>query len=335
MAPLATYNKTFLDKLFTTKEFDFINSIDSDLTNIDSLINGEENLRDVLVSLINTIQDSNNEEKKSNTLQKNLQKLQDHFEVINKNIQSLQDCKQNMESINASIIDLLIKIESEGKDNAKDKFENEILKLKDFINNHYNSFEKIQSDILLSENKIHKFLTKKDFSKYLKNTSITSIETKNKKTGNSNTKVENSIVSEEQNRNNTTLIISEKDKKVYLPYSHKELSEYLVQYPNQYSSIDDVIEKEFILPIDFYIKHPVVARFREAYSLIRDKESQAVLDALKFAIDLMFRYDLNPAIIAACKTQEQLEKYIACLDKKKLDDFSYFEIKFELAPLKV
>ena len=134
--------------------------------------------------------------------------------------------------------------------------------------------------------------------------------------------------------NNSVLKISEKDKKVYLPYSAKELGEYLTRYPDQYSSLEDVIEKEFILPSDFYLKHPVVARFREAYSLIRDRESKSVLDAIKFSVDLMFRYNLNPAIIAACKTEEQLENYLSCLDRNKLDEFSDFEIIFELTPLK-
>ena len=81
------------------------------------------------------------------------------------------------------------------------------------------------------------------------------------------------------------------------------------------------------------MKHPVVARFREAYSLIRDRESKSVIDAFKFAIDMMFRYDLNPVIIAACKTQDQLEHYLSCLEKNTLDNFTDFNIKFEVNPL--
>lgn len=81
------------------------------------------------------------------------------------------------------------------------------------------------------------------------------------------------------------------------------------------------------------MKHPVIARFREAYSLIRDRESKSVIDAFKYAFDIMFKYDLNPAIIAACKTQEQFENYLSCLDRKKLDEFKDFEIKFEINPL--
>ena len=122
-------------------------------------------------------------------------------------------------------------------------------------------------------------------------------------------------------------------KKVFLPYTKHEISLYLEQYPNSYTSYQDVIEKEFVLSLDYYMKHPVVARFREAYSLIRDRESKSVIDAFKFALDNMFRYELNPVIIAACKTQEQLEHYLNCLEKNKLEDFKDFEIKFEVAPL--
>ena len=82
-----------------------------------------------------------------------------------------------------------------------------------------------------------------------------------------------------------------------------------------------------------YLKHPVIARFRESYSLIRDKEAMSILDAFKFAMEMMFRYEINPAIIAACKSKLQLEKYLDCLSRKKLDEFSDFEINFEINPL--
>ena len=48
---------------------------------------------------------------------------------------------------------------------------------------------------------------------------------------------------------------------------------------------------------------------------------------------MMFYNKLNPAIIAACKTQEQLSNYIDCLENDKLNDFTDFEIRFEVNPL--
>ena len=133
--------------------------------------------------------------------------------------------------------------------------------------------------------------------------------------------------------NNNILRISEKENKVYLPYSNKEIKSYLVQFPEDYNCAEDVIQKEFIFPLNYYINHPVLSRFRESYSLIRDREAKSIMEAIKYSMNLMFTYELNPTIIAACKTQEQLENYLACLESNQLDDFKDFEIKFEISPL--
>ena len=78
--------------------------------------------------------------------------------------------------------------------------------------------------------------------------------------------------------------------------------------------------------------HPVIARFREAYSLCRDREAKTIFESLKYGMDLMFNRRLNPAIIAACKTQTQLSNYINCLEKNDLKHFTDFEIRFEVNP---
>lgn len=70
-------------------------------------------------------------------------------------------------------------------------------------------------------------------------------------------------------------------------------------------------------------------------TLIRDKEAKSIFDAFKVAMDMMFNYNLNPAIITACKSQSQLEHYIECVSNQRLDEFKDFEIRFEVAPLKV
>ena len=143
----------------------------------------------------------------------------------------------------------------------------------------------------------------------------------------------NCIESNNVSEDNNCHIVSESSKKVYLPYSKKEILDYLEKYPEQYNSFSDVVNQEFICPLDLYIKHPVFSRFKEAYYLIRDREAKPVLDAIKIALDVMFNYDLNPAIIAACKSQAQLENYLMCLKNKNLNSFKDFEIRFEVAPL--
>lgn len=134
-------------------------------------------------------------------------------------------------------------------------------------------------------------------------------------------------------QSNPILIVSERLQKVFLPYTKAEILSFLEQYPEEYSSAEDVIEKEFVLSLNYYMHHPVTARFREAYSLIRDREAKSVMEALKYALNIMFRYDLNPTIIAACKSQQQLEHYISCLERNALSDFKDFEIRFEITPL--
>ena len=143
------------------------------------------------------------------------------------------------------------------------------------------------------------------------------------------------IVSDEDIQNNNTLVISEKDNKVFLPYTVSEIKSYMEKYPKEYKSLDYVINKEFVLPLDYYTKHPSLARFREAYSLIRDREAKSVFEALKYALNIMFDYDLNPAIISACKTEEALNLYIECLENKDLSKFDLFKIEFQLNPLTV
>ena len=334
-----SYNLDFLNNYFTSNEFNFINNANLENQKLDEIILKETKTRDIIVSFINNlhdyISDSNHE---SNTeFLALLSEVQEIFEKINNNIKIIQDLKDDSSKILDKIVELLINIE-QNHDNPN-SYTNQIQNLKEMINDFSVKNEDVRSKILLNDIKIDTFFQKNIVKKYLSSfdtemrlTDKTNISSSNKNNLSVNKKITNS--NEEENiQENHTLIVSEKLKKVFLPYTKHEISLYLEQYPNSYTSYQDVIEKEFILSLDYYMKHPVVARFREAYSLIRDRESKSVIDAFKFALDNMFRYELNPVIIAACKTQEQLEHYLNCLEKNKLEDFKDFEIKFEVAPL--
>ena len=143
----------------------------------------------------------------------------------------------------------------------------------------------------------------------------------------------NSNIENDEHTDNPYLIVSEEEKKVFLPYKISEINSYLEQYPNVYSDFEDVVKKEFIIPLHYYTKNPIVTRFRETYSLIHDREGKSVFEALKYSFDLMFKDDLNPTIIAACKTQQQLDDYIECLEHQDLDSFKHFKIQFYITPL--
>ena len=131
---------------------------------------------------------------------------------------------------------------------------------------------------------------------------------------------------------NKVLIISEKDRKVYLPYRKTELKAYLSQYPSEYYSYKNVLEKECIVPLDTFMNNQGIARFREAYTLYRDREAQSSLVAFNQALKVSFKNDLNPAIIAACKNKKQLNNYILCLNDKKPEEFKDFQIIYDMNP---
>jgi hypothetical protein len=41
---------------------------------------------------------------------------------------------------------------------------------------------------------------------------------------------------------------------------------------------------------------------------------------------------LHPAIITACKSIDELDIYLSCLEDNQLDDFKIFDIKYEILP---
>lgn len=133
-------------------------------------------------------------------------------------------------------------------------------------------------------------------------------------------------------KDNLELKISEKDQKVYLPYTKQDIQDFLDDYPEEYISAKDVVDKEFTEKISMYNKHPSLARFREAYYLSKYKEMNSSISSLKFARGLMFRRDLNPTIVAAVRSKKELEDYIDCLDNNNLEDFKHFKITFEVNP---
>lgn len=131
---------------------------------------------------------------------------------------------------------------------------------------------------------------------------------------------------------NDTLLISEKEGKVFLPYTVKDLKAYLVEYPDEYKSLSDVVNQEYIISMEEY-KNQAISRFKEMYSLMRDVEMKSIIEAFKKAFEIMFDTRVNPAIIAACKSEEQINNYRYCLERNDLSNFKDFKIVFDMAPL--
>ena len=128
---------------------------------------------------------------------------------------------------------------------------------------------------------------------------------------------------------NKTLVISEEDGKVYLPYTKEEVKNEVLQ--NRGTKISDVIEQNYILPLDKY-KNSITARFREGYNLMYKREGKSKRSAILLGIELMFETNLHPAIISACKTLEELDIYLDCLEDNELEKFSCFKIIYKSLP---
>ena len=127
-------------------------------------------------------------------------------------------------------------------------------------------------------------------------------------------------ISEEKTYEDNTLIISEISGEVILPYELETLKHKLENQNNTYSSIDDIIKEKYTLPISLY-KNPFISRFRESYKLMRNKEKTSIKEAFDLGFELMFNYNLHPAIITACKNLDELDIYLDYLESGETDKF--------------
>ena len=130
---------------------------------------------------------------------------------------------------------------------------------------------------------------------------------------------------------NNTLIISEKDQKAYLPFFYSDIKSIYESDKSSYQTLQDVVNHLYVLPLNKF-KNSTLARFREGFYFIREKEKGSITKALDLGLELMFQYELNPIIIAACRNLDELDIYLDCLEENELYDFTCFEIKFEIMP---
>lgn len=343
-----TDKMNYLDTFFTQKDFTFLNSLEEEIKLIESQITKQEQKREFIVEVINYFENELKGINKSNInpISDMLEEIEKNFVLVNYNIKALYNLKDALANINTTIVNLLVNIESH-PDN-KQFYKSDADNLSKAIAEYTEYCAKVKTTISNNDLTLNQFLSSSSFKNIFdsinknENISFKSPEEVLKNSNIENTQerannIYSHYVADSTNSNlskeysNNILRVSEKENKVYLPYSNSEILSYLDQFPNDYKSAKEVIKKEFILSLDYYMKHPVLARFRETYSLIRDKESKSIMEAIKYSMNIMFTYELNPVIIAACKTQEQLENYLNCLQNNTLDKFTDFEIKFEVS----
>ena len=131
-----------------------------------------------------------------------------------------------------------------------------------------------------------------------------------------------------------TLIISELKGKVILPYTISELNDILQKYPEKYDNTQDIIGQVYTLPYKIY-KNPTIARFREAFKLVHDRDHKSIKSAFDLGMELLFNYNLHPAIISACKNIDELDIYLDYLENNETNKFNLFQVVFEVAPVAV
>lgn len=200
--------------------------------------------------------------------------------------------------------------------------------LENIIKNYNNTFKESMNSVYENTEIIEKFIHQITITDFSDATQI--ITTSSVRETTVQTVSQNSIDNNHSSEN--TLIISEKQKKVILPYKISHI-EYILKNNSIYDSIDDVIDKLYTKPISYYKVSPI-ARFKEAYKLVKEREKGSKFKALSLAFELLGNYSLHPAIITACKSLDELDIYLACIEENALDDFKFFNIKYEV-PLSI
>lgn len=328
------YDLDILNGLFTEKDFDFLKNSNSYEVKIDTQLQAASDKRNKIVEYISNFNDKLNKNANidPSKAKESINIAEKAFKNINNIIVNLCNLKDNIQDIEKDILELIVEKESSYPSN--DSLNNSIFEIKRKIN-EFDTFSNEVDKIIFSSSLVVNDFFNKCYSDNLKvempksdpilKATYDAIEKKY------STHLSNHNDSEI--KDNPVLRISEKDNKVYLPYSKSEILDYIKTYPNVYKTYDGVINREYVVDLTFYSKHPVLARFRETYSLIRDREMKSVVDAFKRAVDLMFRYDINPAIIAGLKSESQLDSFLDCIEKNDLESFKPFKIIFEINPI--
>ncbi|MDO5556226.1 MAG: hypothetical protein Q4G09_06395 [Clostridia bacterium] len=265
-----------------------------------------------------------------------LSQASDISKYIDDNLEYLDKLQKDIKEINDLTLEVqLKKVKNENHDILLDEINNQYKKYQEEKNNI------LQNLILQNTQKIEEFnkkvictikksIYKEDMFKTTNSlkTNTAYNQTKIKATP-ENEYLENP--KKPSKKSNKTLLISEKDNKVYLPYLISDLEKELKE-KKQYSNIEELIQNEYILDLDKF-KNSMMARFKQAYNLIKKKEKKSIINATELGLELMFNYSLNPAIIAACKNEDELDIYLDCLEENELDSFKIFDVKYEISPV--
>lgn len=288
-----------------------------------SKLNGEKQSKEIIEKLVNSDKALDFNNKQDNVDEKNMIEDNSVFEIEEKEEDIIEDIKKENNQIFKSF-----KIES----NIEDSNEVEANENEEIIQENMESQEIVQDESKINdkENICKEKIDEKDTCK-----EMSSKEDNCEKMNDKINACEDKINKEESTKNilkdNKFLIISQVQNKVFLPYKVSDLKRKYNEKRNKFSSIQDMISSEYVVPLNKY-KNPVIARFKEAYSLMRDKEDATFSEALDLALEVTFKSNLNPAVITACNNLSELDQFLDCLEENKLDKFNIFKVEYEGLP---
>lgn len=232
------------------------------------------------------------------------------FLYLNESTNNLNKSNSNIKTLN-ELLTLLDKIGT-----TTENLENEL--------KYYNTkFKEIMNLVYINTEIIEKFVYK------ITTTDFSELESVSEKTSELTNEFPQSPEIPATSFLENTLIISENQKKVILPYEIEKVKNILLKNNQKYHSVEDVINKLYTRPISYY-KFSSISRFKEAFKLVKEREKGSTFKALGLAFELLGNYNLHPAIISACKNMDELDIYLACLDDNTLNDFHFFDIKYEI-----
>lgn len=322
-------NTKDLEKFFSEENLNFLKNLNQELSKIDILIEKNQKKEKKYSLFLTTLSAKNF----STTNKEYFLDVKNICSLLEKNSENLKDLKNSLSNLSTKLVSLVLSEENENVSNLVNNIGSGLTKYIELLDEFKLSIIKnnVEINTFTSYHSTKLLLTTFDMELGDSLDENITLLSPNNMADSLNSAYSNLINTNENN----TLIISEKENKVYLPYKRTELKAYMSQYPTQYYSYKNVIEKEFILPINYFMNNPTLARFRETYALYRDREALSSVQALRKSLSLTFKQNLNPAIIAACKTKKQLDNYLLCLDENKLEDFIDFEILYDMNPKKV
>ena len=135
-------------------------------------------------------------------------------------------------------------------------------------------------------------------------------------------------------QNNDTLLISEILNAVVLPYTAEEILEILKNENESYKTVEEVIKDKFTRRLSDY-RVQFWSRYNETIKLLTVRQDYKLGESIPLALEIMGIRFLHPAIISACRSLDELDVYLDCLEKNEVDDFKIFKIKYELHPMLV